>query len=39
MAWIKRIVAKCNICGHEWIPTVEEPRWCAKCKARGWNKG
>jgi predicted Zn-ribbon and HTH transcriptional regulator len=38
MSWIKRLIAHCDICGHEWIPTVKEPVHCAKCKSRRWNE-
>lgn len=40
MSWIKRLVAHCNVCGHEWMPKVDEPVQCANqaCKSRLWNR-
>lgn len=39
MSWITRIVAKCDVCGWEWIPAVECPKHCGsgKCRSRLWN--
>lgn len=38
MSFVKRKVAHCDICGHEWIPD-GSPTHCAssKCKSRRWN--
>lgn len=30
--------AKCNNCGYEWEPLVDDPKQCPKCKTTGWNK-
>jgi len=35
---VKLPTVKCNRCGHEWIPRVENPKWCAKCRSPYWNK-
>lgn len=37
MAWIKKLICKCDVCGHEWLPTTTKPVYCAKCKSRLWN--
>lgn len=38
MAWIDKKVAKCDVCGHEWLVKGEAtPTHCAKCKSRLWN--
>lgn len=29
---------KCNNCNHEWIPRLENPRECPKCKSYLWNR-
>lgn len=29
---------KCNQCGHEWIPRVEDVRACPKCRSLRWDK-
>jgi len=29
---------KCNQCGHEWIPRVENPVECPKCKRNYWKE-
>jgi len=29
---------KCLRCGYEWVPRVENPVTCAKCKNPFWNK-
>lgn len=34
--WIQVRAAKCDRCGHEWLPS-GEPKRCAKCKSPGWN--
>ena len=28
--------AHCEVCGHEWVPRVERPRVCPKCKNDKW---
>lgn len=38
MSFIKRLVAHCDICGHEWLTAIT-PTHCAKCKSRKWNGG
>jgi predicted Zn-ribbon and HTH transcriptional regulator len=37
MSWVKRLICHCDICGHEWIPNISKPIFCAKCKSRLWN--
>jgi len=37
MVWIKKLIAKCYLCGHEWIPKTDNPLHCAKCHSRLWN--
>jgi len=40
MAWVERRVAKCEVCGHEWLVSLErgrDPGQCAKCRSRKWN--
>lgn len=39
MAWIDRKIAKCDVCGHEWLvrDSAATPTHCAKCKSRLWN--
>jgi hypothetical protein len=41
--WVHRWVAKCDVCGHEWLAKEPEingdPKQCARCKSRGWNRG
>jgi predicted Zn-ribbon and HTH transcriptional regulator len=37
MSFIMRLVAHCEVCGHEWL-TDKIPSHCAKCKSRLWNK-
>ena len=27
MGYITRIVAHCDVCGHEWIPRIPQPRY------------
>jgi predicted Zn-ribbon and HTH transcriptional regulator len=27
-------IAKCEKCGHEWIPRVDKPKECPACKCR-----
>jgi hypothetical protein len=39
MAWVKRMVPHCNLCGHEWLSGSPSPKRCAKCKSAKWNKG
>ena len=39
MSFLKRLIAHCDLCGHEWIPTITLPTHCAKCKSRQWNSG
>jgi len=29
---------KCNQCGHEWVPRIEEVRMCPKCHSVRWDK-
>ncbi len=29
---------KCNQCKHEWLPRVETPVSCPKCKRPDWDK-
>lgn len=29
---------KCNRCGHEWVPRVEDVRVCPKCRSLRWDK-
>jgi Carbohydrate esterase, sialic acid-specific acetylesterase len=36
--WIKRRIAKCDVCGHEWTPFVKTSTHCPKFKSRLWNK-
>jgi len=36
---IKITRLKCDHCGYEWIPRIEEVRKCAKCKTPYWNRG
>ena len=35
------LVAVCDVCGHRWIPEVENPTLCPKkdCRSTLWNKG
>ena len=35
MTLIKVVCLRCN---HNWIPRVEEVKWCPKCKSPYWNK-
>lgn len=30
-------ICKCNLCGTEWQPKVENPLECPGCKRRDWN--
>lgn len=42
MSQIQRMVNKCDVCGHEWVPAkVAIPSHCtsSKCRSRKWNKG
>ena len=40
MAWKMMKVAQCDICGHRWIPEVEDPPLCPRkaCRSTLWNK-
>lgn len=42
MAWVQKWLAKCDDCGHEWLPKNPEvygdPKQCGKCKSREWNR-
>ena len=29
---------RCARCEHEWVPKVQEPRVCPKCKSAYWNR-
>lgn len=29
-------MAKCRLCGYEWVPRVTEPRACPNCKSYKW---
>ena len=29
---------KCNQCGYEWIPRIEDVRICPKCHSLRWDK-
>lgn len=38
MSFVKRQVAHCDQCSHEWLVVVANtPKHCAKCKSRRWN--
>lgn len=37
MAYIQKLIAQCDLCGHQWIPSIDFPLHCAKCKSRLWN--
>jgi hypothetical protein len=41
MAWKLMKVAVCDVCGHCWIPEVENPPLCPKkdCRSTLWNRG
>jgi hypothetical protein len=41
MGWKMTKVAVCDVCGHVWIPLVENPTLCAskQCRSTLWNKG
>lgn len=28
---------KCKRCGHEWVPRIDNPKVCGKCKSPYWN--
>lgn len=34
-------VAVCDVCGHRWIPEIEDPPLCPRkaCRSTLWNKG
>jgi predicted Zn-ribbon and HTH transcriptional regulator len=39
MSFVKREVAHCDVCGHEWLLVSDKiPTHCAKCKSRKWNQ-
>lgn len=29
--------AKCNQCGHRWLPHVDHPQKCPNCQRKDWN--
>jgi uncharacterized OB-fold protein len=35
---VKLPTVKCKRCGHEWIPRVENPKWCSRCNSPYWDK-
>jgi predicted Zn-ribbon and HTH transcriptional regulator len=40
MAYIQRVVCKCDVCGHEWLAeSVKEPARCPRrtCRSSLWN--
>lgn len=37
MSQIKLTANHCDVCGHNWLPTVNAPKHCPKCKSRLWN--
>lgn len=39
MGIVRRYLARCDQCGHEWMPEKRRPRRCAKCKSMRWNVG
>ena len=41
MAWKMMKVAQCEVCGHRWIPEIENPTLCPKkdCRSTLWNRG
>ena len=41
MAWKLMKVAQCDVCGHRWIPEVDNPPLCPKknCRSTLWNRG
>lgn len=36
--FVKRFVAVCVKCDHEWFPRVENPVACPNCKRTDWNE-
>ena len=40
MAWTTMKVAVCDVCGHRWIPEVDNPPLCPKkdCRSTLWNR-
>lgn len=34
---VTKIECKCERCGHEWIPLLQAPNVCPKCKSPYWN--
>jgi len=40
MGWKMTTVAVCDVCGHMWIPSVEQPTLCASkgCRSTLWDK-
>ena len=32
------VKCKCQKCGYEWVPRVDNPKLCPECKCRKWNK-
>jgi hypothetical protein len=40
MAWKTMKVCVCDVCGHRWIPEVEDPPLCPRkaCRSTLWNK-
>jgi hypothetical protein len=41
MAWTTMKVAVCDVCGHRWIPEVDDPPLCPRksCRSTLWNRG
>jgi hypothetical protein len=37
MAILQGRICQCDICSHQWLPSVEHPKQCAKCKSYKWN--
>lgn len=38
MTFLTVKACKCDQCGHEWLPSVDLPKQCAKCKSYKWNE-
>jgi len=34
---IKKIGLKCERCGKEWVPRIEDVRQCPRCKSAYWD--